>query len=315
MVLRGRCRRVVARWVACVVAVGACMVGAGVPASVGDPLPTPSVPVAASPETPVLPGHVVTISVMVDPTIIKTPDGTYQWSIHMRMAFFGEKSQGEKFAQEECQFLADTFWSGSAPDYFVKVESRGVFCNLDAYYLGEARHAFYSLDEAGHVQVRAPMTYLTQIADSFEDASITELQVDFTSINYAHCNAEPWLAHLDDLLVVSHRSYCQWRPDKGDTVPTTDEPLLEGDAEQAFFDFERGTVGPFIDMPAPINPFTITPTPPQAEEPASGAATEAAASESSSASSRGLIIAVGAGAMLLLLAVAVGITWARRRTS
>ena len=305
----------VARWVACVVAVGACMVGAGVPASVGDPLPTPSVPVAASPETPVLPGHVVKIRVMVHPTIIKTPDGTYQLSIHMKLSFHGGWMRSLDITKEECQFLADTFWSGSAPDYFVKVESRGVFCNLDAYYLGEARHAFYSLDEAGHVQVRAPMTYLTQIADSFEDASITELQVDFTSINNAHCNAEPWLAHLDDLLVVGHRSYCQWRPDKGDTVPTTDEPLLEGDAEQAFFDFERGTVGPFIDMPAPINPFTITPTPPQAEEPASGATTEAAASESSSTSSRGLIIAVGAGAMLLLLAAAVGITWARRRTS
>ena len=305
----------VARWVACVVVVGACVVGVGVPASVGDSLPTPSVPVAASPETPVLPGHVVWISVVVEQTAIETPAKTREWSIHMRMAFFGVESQGEKFAREDCQFLADTFWSGSAPDYFVEAESRGSFCNLDAYYLGEARHAFYSLDEAGHVQVRAPMTYLTQIVDSFEDASITDLEVRFTSINNAHCNAEPWLASLDHPLPAGHRSYCQWRPNKGDTVPTTDEPLLEGDAEQAFFDFERGTVGPFIDMPAPINPFTITPTPPQAEEPASGAATEAAASESSSASSRGLVIAVGAGAALLLLAAAVGITWARRRTS
>ena len=305
----------VARWVACVVVVGACVVGVGVPASVGDSLPTPSVPVAASPETPVLPGHVVWISVVVEQTAIETPAKTREWSIHMRMAFFGVESQGEKFAREDCQFLADTFWSGSAPDYFVEAESRGSFCNLDAYYLGEARHAFYSLDEAGHVQVRAPMTYLTQIVDSFEDASITDLEVRFTSINNAHCNAEPWLASLDHPLPAGHRSYCQWRPDKGDTVPTTDEPLLEGEAEQAFFDFERGTVGPFIDMPAPINPFTITPTPPQAEEPASGAATEAAASESSSASSRGLVIAVGAGAALLLLAAAVGITWARRRTS
>ena len=93
--------------------------------SVGDPLPTPSVPVAASPETPVLPGHVVKIRAVVKPNTIKTPDGTYQWSIQMGMAFYGEKSQGEKFAQEECQFLADTFWSGSAPDYFVKAESRG----------------------------------------------------------------------------------------------------------------------------------------------------------------------------------------------
>ena len=305
----------VARWVACVVAVGACVMGAGVPASVGDPLPTPSVPVAASPETPVLPGHVVKIRVMVHPTIIKTPDGTYQLSIHMKLRFHGGWMRSLDITKEECQYLADTFWSGSAPDYFVKVESMGSFCDLDAYYLGEARHAFYSLDEAGHVQVRAPMTYLTQIADSFEDASITDLEVRFTSINNAHCNAEPWLAHLDDPLLVGHLSYCQWMTDKGDTVPTTDEPLLEGDAEQAFFDFERGTVGPFIDMPAPINPFTITPTPPQAEEPASGATTEAAASESSSASSRGLVIAVGAGAALLLLAAAVGITWARRRTS
>ena len=305
----------VARWVACVVAVGACVMGAGVPASVGDPLPTPSVPVAASPETPVLPGHVVKIRVMVHPTIIKTPDGTYQLSIHMKLRFHGGWMRSLDITKEECQYLADTFWSGSAPDYFVKVESRGIFCNLDAYYLGEARHAFYSLDEAGHVQVRAPMTYLTQIADSFEDASITELEVRFTSINNAHCNAEPWIAHLDDPLLVGHLSYCQWMTDKGDTVPTTDEPLLEGDAEQAFFDFERGTVGPFIDMPAPINPFTITPTPSQAEEPASGATTEAAASESASASSRGLLIGVGAGAALLLLAAAVGITWARRRTS
>ena len=305
----------VARWVTCVVAVGACVMGAGVPASVGDPLPTPSVPVAASPETPVLPGHVVKIRVMVHPTIIKTPDGTYQLSIHMKLRFHGGWMRSLDITKEECQYLADTFWSGSAPDYFVKVESRGIFCNLDAYYLGEARHAFYSLDEAGHVQVRAPMTYLTQIADSFEDASITELEVRFTSINNAHCNAEPWIAHLDDPLLVGHLSYCQWMTDKGDTVPTTDEPLLEGDAEQAFFDFERGTVGPFIDMPAPVNPFTITPTPSQAEEPASGATAEAAASESSSASSRGLVIAVGAGAALLLLAAAVGITWARRRTS
>ena len=305
----------VARWVACVVVVGACVVGVGVPASVGDPLPTPSVPVAASPETPVLPGHVVKIRVMVHPTIIKTPDGTYQLSIHMKLRFHGGWMRSLDITKEECQFLADTFWSGSAPDYFVKAESMGSFCNLDAYYLGEARHAFYSLDEAGHVQVRAPMTYLTQIADSFEDASITELEVRFTSINNAHCNAEPWIAHLDDPLLVGHLSYCQWMTDKGDTVPTTDEPLLEGDAEQAFFDFERGTVGPFIDMPAPINPFTITPTPSQAEEPASGATAEAAASESSSASSRGLVIAVGAGAALLLLAAAVGITWAKRRTS
>ena len=95
-------------------------------------------------------------------------------------------------------------------------------------------------------------------------------------------------------------------------IPTSDEPLLEGEVEQTFFDYKKGTVGPFIDLPAPINPFTITPT--QADEPASDTSADAT-SESSSASSRGLVIAVGAGAALLLLAAAVGITWARRRTS
>ena len=105
-------------------------------------------------------------------------------------------------------------------------------------------------------------------------------------------------------------SYCQWKTKEGATIPTTDDPLLEGEVEQTFFDYKEGTVGPFIDLPAPINPFTITPT--QADEPASDTSADAT---SESASSRGLIIAVGAGAALLLLAAAVGITWARRRTS
>ena len=172
----------VARWVACVVAVGACVMGAGVPASVGDPLPTPSVPVAASPETPVLPGHVVTIRAVVEQTAIETPAKTREWSIHMKLSFQGGWMRSLNITKEECQYLADTFWSGSAPDYFVKVESVSIFCDLDAYYLGEARHAFYSLDEAGHVQVRAPMTYLTQIADSFEDASIRACSIVCVSV-------------------------------------------------------------------------------------------------------------------------------------
>jgi len=235
--------------------------------------------------------------------------------MRISIAFTHTFDSPEKITREECQSIANTFWSGSAEGYFVKVSHVGGNCDIEAYYLGEARHAFYSLDEAGHLQVRAPMAYLNQIFASFENATITEFQVVFSSINNAHCNANPTFERLDDMLSVSHSSLCRWRLEQGATVPTTDEPLLEGDVEEAFFSLNKGTVGPFIDLPAPINPFTITPTPPQAEEPASGAATEAAASESSSASSRGLIIAVGAGAVLLLLAAAVGITWARRRTS
>ena len=304
----------VARWVACVVAVGACVAGVCAPThAVGTPLPTPSVPVTTAPETPLLPNHGIVARVVVEQLLVETSEDTREWAMRISIAFTHTFDSPEKITREECQSIANTFWSGSAEGYFVKVSHVGGNCDIEAYYLGEARHAFYSLDESGHLQVRAPMAYLNQIFASFENATIKEFQVVFSSINNAHCNANPTFERLDDMLSVSHSSLCRWRLEQGATVPTTDDPLLEGDVEEAFFSLNNGTVGPFIDMPAPINPFTITPT--QAEEPASGAATEAAASESSSAYSRGLLIGVGAGAMLLLLAAAVGITWARRRTS
>ena len=305
----------VARWVACVVAVGAYALGVCAPThAVGTPVPTPSVPVTTAPETPLLPNHGIVARVVVEQLLVETSEDTREWAMRISIAFTHTFDSPEKITREECQSIANTFWSGSAEGYFVKVSHVGGNCDIEAYYLGEARHAFYSLDEAGHLQVRAPMAYLNQIFASFENATITEFQVVFSSINNAHCNANPTFERLDDMLSVSHSSLCRWRLEQGATVPTTDEPLLEGDVEEAFFSLNKGTVGPFIDMPAPVNPFTITPTPSQAEEPASGASADAA-SESSSASSRGLIIAVGAGAVLLLLAAAVGITWARRRTS
>jgi len=222
---------------------------------------------------------------------------------------------GADLTQQDCSDLVATFWSGRSNNYHVKAEYLSNLCTVTADYAREARHAFYSLDESGHVQVRAPLAYLHQIASSLDNASITELEVRFTSIDNARCNADPSLEHLDDLIsndpnAPSHLSYCQWKTKEGATIPTTDEPLLEGEVEQTLFDYENATVGPFIDLPAPINPFTITPT--QADEPASSTSADAT---SESASSHGLIIAVGAGAALLLLAAAVGITWARRRTS
>jgi len=303
----------VARWVACVVAVGACVVGVCTPThAVGTPVPTPSVPVTTAPETPLLPNHGIVARVVVEQLLVETSEDTREWAMRISIAFTHTFDSPEKITREECQSIANTFWSGSAEGYFVKVSHVGGNCDIEAYYLGEARHAFYSLDEAGHLQVRAPMVYLNQIFASFENATIKELEVRFTSINNAHCNANPTHEHLDDMLSVSHLSYCDWTPEEGATIPTSDEPLLEGDVEEAFFSLNKGTVGPFIDLPAPINPFTITPTPPQAEEPASSTSADAT---SESASSRGLIIAVGAGAALLLLAAAVGITWAPRRTS
>ena len=303
----------VARWVACVVAVGAYALGVCAPTyAVGTPVPTPSVPVTTAPETPLLPNHGIVARVVVEQLLVETSEDTREWAMRISIAFTHTFDSPEKITREECQSIANTFWSGSAEGYFVKVSHVGGNCDIEAYYLGEARHAFYSLDEAGHLQVRAPMVYLNQIFASFENATIKELEVRFTSINNAHCNANPTHEHLDDMLSVSHLSYCDWTPEEGATIPTSDEPLLEGDVEEAFFSLNKGTVGPFIDLPAPINPFTITPTPPQAEEPASSTSADAT---SESASSRGLIIAVGAGAALLLLAAAVGITWAPRRTS
>ena len=297
-------RHRVARWVACAV-VGVC-----VPASVADRLPTPSGTVTQAPEPPLLPGHTIIIRVRVEETLAETPARTREEVTHLYVSLYGMWSKGEKITAQECQELADTFWSGSADNYFTVVEEFGGFCDLNAYYLGEARHAFYSLDDAGHVQVRVPMAYLHQIASSFEDASINSLEVSFTSINNAYCNASPSNASLDKPLPVGHWSSCWWKTDDGATIPTTDDPLLEGDVEQAFFDFEKGTVGPFIDMPAPINPFTITPT--QADEPASGATDPDAESPSAS---RGLLITIATGAALLLVAGAAAITWKHRRTN
>ena len=303
----------VARWVACVVVVGAYALGVCAPThAVGTPVPTPSVPATTAPETPLLPNHGIVARVVVEQLLVETSEDTREWAMRISIAFTHTFDSPKKITREECQSIANTFWSGSAEGYFVKVSHVGGNCDIEAYYLGEARHAFYSLDESGHLQVRAPMAYLNQIFASFENATIKELEVRFTSINNAHCNANPTHEHLDDMLSVSHLSYCDWTPEEGATIPTSDEPLLEGDVEEAFFSLNKGTVGPFIDLPAPINPFTITPT--QADEPASGASADAA-SEPSSASSRGLVIAVGAGAALLLLAAAVGITWARRRMS
>ena len=309
---RGR----LARWAACVAAAACCVVGGVSPAyGAGDPIPVPRVTPTQVPSSPLLPGREISIKAKVSQNRDDFSEEEV-YSTNLTVTFRGN-ARGRGLSQQDCSDLVATFWSGRSNNYHVKAEYLSNSCTITADYRREARHAFYSLDESGHVQVRAPLVYLNQIASSLDNASVTELEVRFTSINNARCNAAPSLEHVDDLIssdpnAPSHLSYCQWKTEEGATIPTSDEPLLEGEVEQTFFDYKEGTVGPFIDLPAPINPFTITPT--QADEPASGTSA-AAASESSSASSRGLLIGAGAGAALLLLAAAVGITWARRRTS
>ena len=310
-------RTALLRALACVAAAACCVVGGVSPAyGAGDAIPVPRVTPSQVPSSPLLPGREISIGAKVSQHRDDF-SGEVTYFTNLTVTFFADGRSAD-LTQQDCSDLVATFWSGRSNNYYVKAEYLSNLCIITADYAHEARHAFYSLDESGHVQVRAPLAYLNQIASSLDNASITELEVRFTSIDNARCNADPSLEHLDDLIssdpnAPSHLSYCQWKTKEGATIPTTDEPLLEGEVEQTLFDYENATVGPFIDLPAPINPLTITPT--QADEPASGAATEATASESSSASSRGLIIAVGASAALLLLAAAVGITWARRRTS
>ena len=302
------------RALACVAAAACCVVGGVSPAyGAGDPIPVPRVTPSQVPSSPLLPGREISIKAKVSQNRDDFSEEEV-YSTNLTVTFRGN-ARGRGLSQQDCSDLVATFWSGRSNNYHVKAEYLSNSCTITADYRREARHAFYSLDESGHVQVRAPLVYLNQIASSLDNASVTELEVRFTSIDNARCNAAPSLEHVDDLIssdpnAPSHLSYCQWKTEEGATIPTSDEPLLEGDVEEAFFSLNKGTVGPFIDMPAPINPFTITPT--QADEPASSTSADAT---SESASSRGLIIAVGAGAALLLLAAAVGITWARRRTS
>ena len=306
-------RTTLLRALACAATATCCVLGVSSPSDAADtPVPVPPSPVSRSPELPVLPGHEIMMTATLAPRA--SDDMGERVNVSELQIRLRDKHLSPKITLDECTMLANTFWSGSAPNYHSKVDYDSGTCILTAHYANDARHAFYSLDEDGTITARAPMVYLHQIASSFETVHFTEFEYRFSAIVNTQCNADPSYTKLDAPLSGNvHMTTCNWNTEKGATIPTTDDPLMTGTAEPAFYDGDHATVGPFTDLTVPANPFTITPT--QAEEPASGAATEAAASESSSASSRGLIIAVGAGAALLLLAAAVGITWARRRTS
>ena len=310
-------RTALLRALACVAAAACCVVGVSSPSDAADtPVPVPPSPVSQAPELPVLPGRGIKMAATLAPSASDDMGVGERVSVSELRIRLRSKYPSPKITLDECTMLANTFWSGSAPNYHSTVDYDMGICVLTAHYANDARHAFYSLDEDGTITARAPMVYLHQIASSFETVHFTDFEYRFSAIVNTQCNADPSYTKLDAPLSGNvHLTTCTWNTDKGATIPTTDDPLMTGTAEQAFYDGDHATVGPFTDLTVPANPFTITPTPPQAEEPASGAATEAAASKSSSASSRGLIIAVGAGAALLLLAAAVGITWARRRTS
>ena len=303
MVMTGVGRRV-ARWMAGLAVAACCVVGAALPAHADGAVPVPSTPPTAPPSTPLFPGRTIYMRARFEfgEDIVPGREEKITPTAYLQLVF-SEWGNERNLTEQECQDLVSTFWSGTGPDYQVEATTESNRCEIEAYYLGEARHAFYSLDESGHMQVRPPMAYLNQIATSFDDVYFKRLDFEAKGLNNAHCNANPSQEDLNLFLAVSHMSTCVWDADDGATIPTTDEPLMEGDVEDYFTGKLAGTVGPFTELNPPINPFTITPAP--TTDPAAGGASSAAASGDQSqrgeSSSTGLLIGIGAAIALLLL--------------
>ena len=305
-------RRRVARWAACALAAAACVTGVAMPARAyrKTPVPiasaTPTAPEAGS----MLAGKTIDIRIELKEYLRAT--ATSKENMHQLHVEFDAQYPDELTA-EECQQIADTFWSGTGPEFKPNATYSGEDCELDAFYSGQLRHAFYSLDESGHFLLRAPMEYLTQVAASFDNASIVQLKVSATNIRNGQCNASPSSQSIDIAQVAdTHTTVCSWWTGKGATIPTTDEPLIEGDIEDFFYTYDLGTNGPFVDMTLPINPFT--PPTPTASEDATPDAASTNQPTTRGDSSTGLLIGIGAAiATLLLVATAALVIALRRR--
>ena len=313
MVMKGVGRRV-ARWMAGLAAVACCVAGAVLPAHADDgPVPVPSTPPTAPPSTPLFPGRPIHMRVEFHFGERAVPGQQGSQPTAYLLVVFSDWGKGRSLTEQECQEVVSTFWSGTGPDYQVEAAVKYDDCQIEAYYLGEARHAFYSLDESGHMQVRPPMAYLSQIATSFDNLLFDRLDFDVTGMNNAYCNASPSNDRLNVLLNITHMSTCMWDVDDGATIPTTDEPLMEGDVEDYFTRYLNGTVGPFTDLVVPVNPFTVTPAP--TTDPAAGASAAASGDQSQrgESSATGLLIGIGAAIAALLLVGTGALVIALRR--
>ena len=302
-------------WVACALVATACLCVGSVPARADD---TPVRIASATPTAPepgtLMPGNEIKMNISIRYGLDGSGTDTLDTvEVTIRLSPWGLDND---FQVEDCQAIADTFWSGSHPDFKSTASLSPVSCDLEATYYREARHAFYSMDESGHLQLRAPMEYFQQMADSFEKGSITELSYYAPSMVNGQCNFETSYSVIDDPLVANaHHNGCVWQSRQGTVIPITDEPLLEGDADEFFTTHKEGTVGPFTDLVAPVNPFTL-PTPEPTTDPATGASAAASGdrSEPGRSSSTSLLIGIGAAiATLLLVATAALVIALRRR--
>ena len=298
-------------WVACALVATACLCVGSVPARADD---TPVRIASATPTAPepgtLMPGVEITMDIRIRYGLDGSDTDTLNTvEVTIRLT---PRGLDNDFQVEDCQAIADTFWSGSHPDFKSKAFLSPVSCVLEATYYREARHAFYSMDESGHFQLRAPMEYFQQMADSFEKGTITELDYNSPSMVNGQCNFEPTYSVIDDPIVAnSHRSSCVWQSDHGAVIPITDEPLLEGDADESFTTYKQGTVGAFTDLVAPVNPFTL-PTPEPTTDPAAGSSAAGDSADGSS-NSTGLLIGIGAAIAALLLVGTAALVIALRR--
>ena len=304
-----------ARWVAGLAAAACCVAGVALPAHAADeePISLPQTAPSQAPSPGFLPGHILHIRARLDRTTYETGDDEIEWVTHYYV--FVWNYDDAKITRDECQQIANTFWAGSADNYTASAVSAPYGCSIDAYYLKDAQHAFYSLDESGHIEVRAPLADLSQFAQAFENAKITDFEISFSEIRNAQCNGNPSRTDLNrEITADTHSSTCTWSTFDGATIPTTDDPLMVGDIEPFFTTYTNGTVGPFTDLAAPVNPFTITPAP--TTDPATGpsAAASGDQSETGKSSSTGLLIGIGAAIAALLLVGTGALVVALRRT-
>ena len=303
-----------ARWVAGLAAAACCVAGVALPAHAVDeePISLPQTAPSQAPSPGLLPGHNLKISARLDRTTYETGDDEIEWVTHYYV--FVWNYDDAKITRDECQQIANTFWAGSADNYTASAVYDLSGCTFDAYYLKDAQHAFYSLDESGHIEVRAPLADLSQFAQAFENAKITDFEISFSEIRNAQCNGNPSRTDIDrEITADRHSSTCTWSTFDGATIPTTDDPLMVGDIEPFFTTYTNGTVGPFTDLVAPVNPFTITPAP--TTDPAAGpsAAASEDRSETGKSSSTGLLIGIGAAIAVLLLVGTGALVVALRR--
>ena len=307
--------RQTAKWMVCAAAAACCVAGVALPAHAVDeePISLPQTAPSQAPSPGFLPGHILKISARLDRTTYETGDDEIEWVTHYYV-FVRNGPYGAEITRDDCQQIANTFWAGSADNYTASAVSAPYGCSFDAYYLKDAQHAFYSLDESGHIEVRAPLADLSQFAQAFENATITDFEISFSYIRNAQCNGNPSRTNIDrEITADTHSSTCTWRTFDGATIPTTDDPLMVGDIEPFFTTYANGTVGPFTDLVAPVNPFTITPAP--TTDPAAGpsAAASGDRSETGKSSSTGLLIGIGATIAALLLVGAGALVVALRR--